>query len=150
MGSAAEDIAVGKETLSYCTSCRIDLAHIIVSMKGDKIAKVECKTCKKTHVYRAPKGITEVKPKKPKKAKSEGTEGMSARSVEAEWERLMAETQASPEITYNKTQTFGLGDKIKHATFGQGFVTKLIFPNKMEVIFKTDVRTLIYTSSKTA
>ena len=147
MAASAEDIAVGKESLSYCTSCRMDLAHIIVSMKGDKIAKVECKTCKKTHVFRAPKGITTPKAKKPKKTKA-GDAAASTRSVEAEWERLMTETQAAAEKSYNRGQSFSLGDKIKHTTFGQGFVTKLIFPNKMEVIFKSDVRMLVHTAAK--
>jgi hypothetical protein len=144
---SADDIAVGKENLSYCTSCRMDLAHIIVSMKGDKIAKVECKTCKKTHVYRAPKGITTPKAKKAKKAKA-GETLMTTRSVEAEWERLMTESETSPEKSYSKGAGFGVGDKIKHSTFGQGFVTRLIYPNKMEVIFKSDLRTLVHTAAK--
>jgi hypothetical protein len=58
-----EQVKVSSDVLSYCTSCRMDLNHIVVSMKGDQIAKVECRTCKKTHVYRAPKGITEKTPK---------------------------------------------------------------------------------------
>ena len=61
--------AVAQEVLSYCTSCKIDLAHTIVSMKGDQVAKVECKTCKKTHAFKAPKGVTEVAPKKKRASK---------------------------------------------------------------------------------
>ena len=66
---AASSEQVGKETLAYCTSCKMDLAHLVVAMKGDRIAKAECKTCKKIHAYKAPKGITEPAAKKPKKAK---------------------------------------------------------------------------------
>ena len=48
---------VASETLAYCTSCKMDLNAVVVAMKGDRIAKVQCLTCKKEHVYKAPKGI---------------------------------------------------------------------------------------------
>ena len=37
-----------------------------------------------------------------------------------------------------------LADKIKHPTFGEGIVNKLIYPNKVEVIFQSDVKILIH------
>ena len=58
---------VASETLSYCTSCKIDLNHRIVAMKEDLIVKVQCLTCKKEHKYRSPKGLVEPKPVKVKK-----------------------------------------------------------------------------------
>ena len=60
----ADTTPVAKETLAYCTSCKMDLNHIIVAMKGDRIAKVQCLTCKKEHNFRAPKGATEPPKKK--------------------------------------------------------------------------------------
>ena len=85
----ARSTEVAKETLSYCTSCKMDLNHIVVAMKGDRIAKVQCLTCKKEHVYRAPKGITE--PPKAKKSKKKSAEGgeKTDTSIEAEWTKLM-------------------------------------------------------------
>src|SRR5262245_2145312 len=69
---------VGKEILAYCTSCKMDLAHLVVAMKGDQAAKVECKTCKKTHAFKAPKGITEPAKKPAKKSRAKkGDEEMS-------------------------------------------------------------------------
>lgn len=143
----SDEIGVGKESLSYCTSCKMDLGHIIVSMKGDKIAKVECKTCKKTHVYRAPKGITEPTKAKKKRASSADAESNSTKPIEVEWERMMKEHQ-NPEKSYTAKTSFIVGDKIKHTVFGPGFVTRLIFPNKIEVLFQNDMKTLIHTSPK--
>ena len=139
--------AVAQETLAYCTSCKIDLAHLIVSMKGDKIAKVECKTCKKTHTYKAPKGVTEVAPKaeKKKRASKKSEDGSpSSTTIEAEWEKLMAAHREAPFKSYGPKNKFILGDKIKHPTFGEGIVGKLIYPNKLEVIFRTDIKVLIH------
>ena len=61
--SSAQKNSVGTEALAYCTSCKMDLNHVIVAMKGDRIAKVQCLTCKKEHVYKAPKGVTEPMPR---------------------------------------------------------------------------------------
>src|ERR1700747_3688973 len=88
---------VGKEALAYCTSWKMDLNHIVVAMKGDRIAKVQCLTCKKEHVYKAPKGVTEPgatppgAPKKTRKTKksAEQVAADTATSIEAEWQKLM-------------------------------------------------------------
>ena len=133
--------SVAKEVLSYCTSCKIDLQHIVVAMKGDKVAKVQCKTCKKEHAFRAPKGVTEPPPKKKKKSAEPAAQ---ARSISAEWEKLMAEKKAAPTRNYNAKTIFALGDKLTHPSFGDGIVGRLIYPNKVEVIFRNDVKILIH------
>lgn len=133
--------AVGKETLAYCTSCKMDLGHVVVALKGDRIAKVQCQTCKKEHAFKAPKGATEPKKKRGKAAKEAENE---ASPIEAEWEKLMSTHKDAPTKTYNTKGQFLLGDKINHATFGHGIVGKLIYPNKIEVIFRTDVKVLIH------
>ena len=140
---------VGKEALAYCTSCKMDLAQIIVAMKGDKIAKVECKTCKKTHVYKAPKGITEP-PKKKEKAVRKKKADASATTIEVEWEKLMNQHKAAPMKSYSAKGQFALADKIAHPTFGEGIVGRLIYPNKIEVIFRTDLRILIHGGERRA
>ncbi len=138
---------VAKEVLSYCTSCKMDLNHIIVAMQGDRIAKVQCKTCQKIHAYKAAKGVTEPsaapKPAK-KKTKKASAEEQMASSVEAEWEKLMAVHKAAAVKPYTIKTQFTIGDKLKHATFGEGIVGKLIYPNKIEVIFQHDVKILIH------
>jgi len=138
---------VAKEALAYCTSCKMDLNHMIVAMQGDRIAKVECRTCKKEHTYKAPKGVTEpgkAKPaKKSKKAASDDS-GSSSSPIELEWEKLMNLHRAAPMKPYSTKTHFLLGDKLTHPTFGDGIVGKLIYPNKLEVIFRTDVKVLIH------
>ena len=143
--------SVANESLAYCTSCKMDLNHVIVAMKGDRIAKVQCLTCKKEHVYRAPKGATEpnAKVSKPKKEKVESDDSQSSsNSIEAEWEKLMSAHREIPVKPYSMKGLFGLGDKLNHPTFGDGIVGKLIYPNKLEVIFRTDVKILIHSGTQ--
>jgi hypothetical protein len=147
MATKAGSSAVASETLAYCTSCKMDLNHIVVAMKGDRIAKVQCLTCKKEHVYKAPKGIDEpaAKPatKRASRKKEEAAEEPS-HSIEVEWQKLMASHKDTPIKAYSMKGHFALGDKINHPNFGEGIVGKLIYPNKIEVIFRTDLKILIY------
>jgi hypothetical protein len=134
-----------QEVLAYCTSCKMDLAHIVMAMQGDRIVKAQCKTCQKEHKYYPPKGITEPVKKAPKKAKKKDDAGASsATSIEAEWEKLMNAHKTAPVKSYAMKNCFVLGDKIKHPTFGEGIVGKLIYPNKIEIIFQHDVKILIH------
>lgn len=136
----SKESIVAQETLAYCTTCKMDLNAVVVAMKGDRIAKVQCLTCKKEHAFKAAKGVTT--PKKTRKKKT--SDAPTATSIEAEWEKLMAQHKEAPIKQYNTKGAFVLGDKIHHATFGDGIVGRLIYPNKLEVIFRTDMKVLIY------
>ncbi len=140
----ARTSSVAGETLSYCTSCKMDLNHVIVAMKGDKVIKVQCLTCKKEHAFRPIKGATEPQAPKASKAKKAASEDTENHSIEIEWEKLMSAHRDLPGKPYSTKGHFTLGDKLNHPTFGDGIVGKLIYPNKLEVIFRHDVKVLIH------
>src|SRR3954466_4574889 len=101
MPTKAGASAVASETLAYCTSCKMDLNSVVVAMKGDRVAKVQCLTCKKEHVYKAPKGIdTPAKAKRASK-KKEAAEEAAAHSIEVEWEKLMSSHRDAPSKGYS-------------------------------------------------
>src|SRR3712207_4813996 len=95
------DTKVAKEALAYCTSCKMDLNHVVVAMKGDRIAKVQCLTCKKEHAFKAPKGQTEPKKKSKKAAAAAAAAEEAANSIEAEWTKLMAAHRDAPMKPYS-------------------------------------------------
>lgn len=86
--------------------------------------------------------------KAPKKRKSKSADA-ELPTIESEWARLMGASTASPKAYSPKTQ-FLLGDKIDHKEFGSGVVSKIIYPNKMEVYFQTTVKLLIQASHRVA
>ena len=49
----------------------------------------------------------------------------------------------APIRTYTQDGSFSEGEKIDHVTFGQGLITRLIAPNKMEVIFEDGAKFMI-------
>lgn len=142
--STTANTNAAKEVISYCTKCKMDLNHVIIAMQGDRIAKVQCRTCKGEHKFKAPTGATEpVKKKRASKAKDKDGAG-EPKTIEVEWERLMSAHKDQPFKKYNAKGQFVLGDKLNHPTFGEGIVGKLIYPNKLEVIFKSDIKVLIH------
>ncbi len=132
-------IGVGKEVLSYCSKCKLTLAHTITNMKDAKtIGKVECKTCKTTHAY-----------KDPSKVKAKGTSKLTqpknktADSVSDIWMAAINSSKAKSK-KYSIKQRYDLKDIIDHPTFGPGVVDRLIDCDKIQVIFRHDIKTLVH------
>jgi hypothetical protein len=44
----------------YCTRCKLSTDHSIVSMVGDDVKKVRCRTCDSEHNYKHNKGSREM------------------------------------------------------------------------------------------
>jgi uncharacterized Zn finger protein (UPF0148 family) len=134
---------VSEDIVAYCSNCKGDLPHVIVTLDGEKVKKVLCKTCNKEHVYKAPK---EGKvPSKKKKTRSNSKK--KTISPLEEWERAMEQAKDAPIRVYAQDGSFREGEKVDHGSFGQGLITKLIQPNKMEVIFEEGTKLMIRGSS---
>jgi hypothetical protein len=143
-----ERLSAGKEVLSYCTKCRMDLLHVIIAMQGDRIVRVQCKTCRGDHVYKAPKGVKDPSMAPPPRSAGSATgekKVPAARvAVETEWARLMKENAGKPLRDYAADQKFAVGDRLKHPLFGEGVVMKILFPKKVEICFSMDVKVLVH------
>lgn len=121
-----------------------------MSMIGGMPSRVICRTCKSEHNFKAKKGVkdpgnpgaeTSVKTKTPRAPKAD-----KVIPVELEW---MKQINASPRPVrpYAANEAFKLGDRVNHPTFGEGVVQKLLHPNKMEIIFRMDIKVLIHAGS---
>lgn len=129
----------------------MDLGHTIISMNGSTPARVICRTCKSEHNFKAKRGV-----KEPGAAATETTirkkvgtaRAKTAKpvSVEVEWNTQMNDS-SSPLVAYAADQTFKRGDRIGHPTFGEGIVQKTIHPNKIEILFRTDLKILVHSLS---
>lgn len=133
-------LGVGKEVLSHCNKCKLALAHIIVTMKSDTvIGKVQCKTCGTTHAYKDPSAV---KVKSTIRKKTSSTT-KKQESIADMWLELVANSTAKSQ-PYSPRTKFIVGDIIDHAKFGPGVIDKLIDSDKIQVIFRHDVKTLIH------
>lgn len=135
-----EKHSVGKEIVTYCSRCKLDLAHMIVAMKDEfNIHKVMCKTCKSTHGYKN-KTLDKVlkKASAPRRKTTKKTQ-----TVAEIWNESISKATKAAQ-TYSVRAQFTQGDLIDHPKFGTGYVEKCLDQNKIEVIFQTDIKILIH------
>ena len=153
MNTSTTGLVVGKELVSYCTRCKMDLGHTIMSMVGGLPSRVMCRTCKSEHNFKAKKGVKDpgnpgaeptAKVKTPRAAKAD-----KVIPVELEWMKQI-NSSARAVRPYAANEGFKLGDRVNHPTFGEGVVQKLIYPNKMEIIFRMDIKVLIHAGAPKA
>jgi hypothetical protein len=138
-------VAVGKDLFSVCGKCG-PTWHVVVSMEGPKVTKVQCKQCMGYHRYKAAPGEVDINKAVAKRTK---VGAGRARSVNR---RTATRKTNSPEIEpdlnrpvrgYAVRDTYEPGDRIEHPKFGQGVVESIPDPGKMVVFFEEGRRTLI-------
>jgi hypothetical protein len=145
----------GMEVDAWCTKCRMDLTHRIIAMQGPKIVRVECRTCNGHHNYRRPKSSpAEPKAKSASSPPHSAAKGLSPagarRAAEAAaetkrgnvWEKAVLGQPISSFKAYRASQTFTMGELIRHGKFGDGYIVRVIDRQKVEVMFKDGPRTL--------
>ena len=148
-------LKAGGEVDSYCTACKLVLNHRIIAMVGAVPKRVECSTCSSHHNFRATmpgekkpaaSGASSSGPKSTRSPRGAGAAMTRAAAAEAErvqtWEKAIAGRAMSDFRVYRVTLTFEYGDLVRHSKFGDGVVTRVIDPKKVEVLFKDESRTL--------
>lgn len=158
-------IRVGGEVDSYCTKCRLVLNHRIVSILDGKPAKVLCLTCTspEARMYRpyppgqkppaaggkasaaasGSKAGTST-PRPTRAAAAAAREAQERNDRERSWEKAIAGKAVTDFKAYRISLTFQEGDLIRHARFGDGFVTRVLDPRKIEVLFKEEPKVLAH------
>ena len=110
-----EKYSVGDTLEMLCSSCDVDQSHTVEAVtKSGKISKVICNLCSSTSSFT--RGV-----------KSTVTVGTGR--------------TASP---YDRTRKYRRGQAIMHNIFGNGEVTAVIDPQKIDVVFGDRTRRLIH------
>ncbi len=133
-------LTVGKDVLSYCTKCKLNLGHIIVAMKDVKhIAKVKCNTCGTLQAYKDPSISSKQNKTRTKKTLMTPSKIISVSDL---WMEKMSSTKKKS-TPYAMDAHFVKGDIIDHTKFGPGIVEKVV-DDKIEVIFRHEIKTLVH------
>ncbi len=137
------DIRVGGEIDAVCTRCRILTNHRIVAMVDGFVKRVICLTCQSQHNYRQPPGakrVVEPKTVRLSREQKKTSNAVGARVFAVWQEKKEALAEAPPK--YNLAELYENGSAFMHPKFGLGFVQKIVPPNKMEVMFETEIKIL--------
>jgi hypothetical protein len=124
---------VGGEVDAFCSRCQLLLAHTVIAMVGAVPAKVECNTCRTVHAFRSATG---------RPARRTLT-GSRKSGVTATFDQMLA-THTSPPRRYASSERFEPGDVVDHPSFGRGFVSAPRDAGKVEITFRTGVKTLVH------
>lgn len=131
---------VGGDCLSYCTKCKMELAHVIVSMVDLTPVQVICKTCKGQHKFRKAPGE-----KVPSARSKSGKAATKSKTRVADlWQEKISQKHSDGAVSYRTDQTFAAGDVLKHPNFGVGIVEEVRYGGKILVLFQDTQRTLIH------
>lgn len=133
-------LTVGKDVLSYCTKCKLNLGHTIVAMKDAKhIAKVKCNTCNTIQSFKDPSTSSKQNKTRTKKTSMKPSKVISVSDL---WMEKMSSTKKKS-TPYAMDSKFVEGDIIDHVKFGPGIVEKVV-DDKIEVIFRHEIKTLVH------
>jgi DNA-directed RNA polymerase subunit M/transcription elongation factor TFIIS len=143
-------ISAGDEVDSYCTTCKLMLAHQVVALVDGKVEKVVCKTCGRKHKYRP--NLPKSRQKKTTKTRKTAggttaqktTRTRRRKDPSIKWEETLSEHDVTNPKDYSIYETFNQHDIIMHKKFGRGIIIEVREEGKMEVMFKEGTKVLIY------
>jgi hypothetical protein len=148
----SKPLRAGGEVDSWCTKCKLVLNHRIIAMVGTTPARVECSTCGSHHNFRArapgekaataTRTCSSASASGPRSARPPSRAQQAAMDRERTWEKAIAGKGVHEFRNYRVDEIFAEGDLVRHKKFGDGVVTKVLDPRKVEVLFKDEPRTL--------
>lgn len=133
---------VGRDIGSVCRKCG-DVWHVVVAVTDGRIAQVECKQCGARHRYRPANGEAEGRAgARPRKA---GSRTASPRAGRAARKKPVVEADLSrPSRRFQMSETYEVGDRVLHASFGEGVVQAVTGVSKVEILFEVGQKTLVH------
>lgn len=131
---------VGADIESICGKCG-DVWHVVVAKVGARVAKVQCKQCGGLHGYRPPGGSAKSAPTRERRSAAPARARGPGRAAPAG--PLVALDRSKPLRSYHMQDTFAVGDRLLHPTFGEGVVELIIGPQKVQVAFVGARRVLV-------
>lgn len=129
-------MSVGSEVQSICGKCG-DSWHVVIALEGRRIAKVECLDCGKRHRHRDPAANSDASRKSDTKRRATTRAKLRvAEVVEADPSRASR--------PFRMTQTYQVGDRVEHSSFGEGVVQESAGPKKVRVLFASGIKVLVH------
>jgi hypothetical protein len=121
-GGKAEPIVkplLGTEIDAKCRKCKAVTKHLVVAKVGVKPTRVTCTVCELEHEYTV---------SRPRRA-SEATPPPRS------WPDAMARAHGTA-TAYSASDSYTVGARITHPSFGEGVVIRLASPTVCEVVFE--------------
>ena len=125
--SGKDEFVIGR-----CVVCKDVTRHNVVTMKEEKPARVQCRSCQDEHNFRAPPPTKEQREKN-------SAEKLRLKKIAEDcelWVELRPKMVEAKAKDYAMDGLFKKKDVINHPIFGLGQVQKRTGPHKVEVLFE--------------
>ena len=140
-------VAVGRDIDSWCTRCKLMLAHTVEAMIGGKITRVHCNTCGSQHAYRPhpPGDLSRESRCRPPGSRDAPRVPRRRRARADKYVTLLSgRDTGSARARTRRRIGFAPNDLILHPSFGLGVVMTLKDRTKIDVMFREGVKTLLH------
>jgi len=135
---------VGQDVDSWCTRCKLILAHTVEAMIGSKITRVHCNTCRSQHAYRPYPPGEQPSTSRAARAAAPRPARFPAVARADEYATLVTGRDAQSARAYSPQERFAPKELIAHPSFGLGVVTLLKDRTKIDVLFRDGLKTLVH------
>ena len=132
-GRGVKRMRVGGEVEAICRKCGT-VWHVVIALTEGRIARVECGDCGARHRYRSAQGGSPLK---------RAARGSAPRRREAA-KPLVEADMSKPCRPFRTSDTYEVGERVVHASFGEGVVQAVRGPKKVEVLFGAGAKTLVH------
>ena len=124
-------VKAGSEIKYQCPLCDLELWHTVVAIVGKQPARIRCNTCKSERNYKAPK------------LESSSRSSKLQGSHPDFYQQKLRENVMKTVKSYRADSEFAAEDVVDHIKFGRGIVLKLVHPDRINVLFQDEMRTLV-------
>jgi hypothetical protein len=134
---------VGSEVQGICGRCG-DVWHVVIALAGDRIAQVQCGECGARHRYRPSAGTPAGGASPDAARRSRSPARRSAASARRGSAQPVVEADPSrPRRAFSPQDSYQVGDRLVHPTFGEGVVQAILGASKLEVLFDSGPKRLV-------
>jgi len=130
-------VRVGGDIEAICKKCG-EVWHVVIALADRRIAKVECRECGARHRYRGIKGEIGAVRRKP------AARATSSRTRSGKKKQAVTADESRPRRDFRMSDTYEVGDRILHASFGEGVVQEVAARTKIVVLFDVGSKTLVH------
>ena len=135
-------VGVGKDVITRCNKCELDLAHVVMAKVEGLVKRVKCNTCKSEHSLR---GEAKLAAHKRRAAKPPMTQVVRVKNrvPHKPWKVLLYGRENEEAPAYAMTLELDKNGLVKHPSFGLGIVTELSDDKKrVSVLFESGEKVL--------
>jgi uncharacterized Zn finger protein len=130
---------VGSDIGALCGKCG-DVWHVVIARAAGRIAQVECKQCGARHRFRPPPGERGAASAGVRRTRT----ASSSRSRAASADVMVEADPSRPPRSFDPRETYAVGDRLLHASFGEGVVQAVTGPRKIRVQFGSNEKLLVH------